>query len=122
MNEMRFPEVPQSAPPPPEPQPPREAGSLALGVALAWIINVVGGAIAVGIVLLLLRHPGSAVSPLIALGWIPLAASIGLGVWMILKGPRRTGIGIFIGIGSIWAVQLLLMAACFGLLIAFSGH
>lgn len=123
MNEMRLPETPPpSPPPPPEPQPPREAGSLALGVALAWIINVVGGAIFFGLVVLLMRHPGSGISPLVALGWIPFAASVALAVWMVVKGPKRTGIGIFIGIGSIWAVQLLLVAACFGIFFAFSGH
>jgi hypothetical protein len=41
---------------------------------------------------------------------------------MIAKSPKRTGIGGLVGIGSIWAVQLLLVAACFGIIFTVSGH
>lgn len=67
------------------------------------------------------RHRSPSV-PLFVMGWLPFFVSVGLAIWMIVKGPKRTGIGIIIGIGSIWAVSLLLVAACFGIIFAVSGR
>ena len=126
MNEMRFPEAPPptSTPPPVEPAQPPSEGSLALGVGLAWLIYFVGSIVFAILGMWLFARPGAGAvaAPLVVLGAIPLLATIALATWMTVKGPRRTGIGIFIGIGSVWAVQLLLVAACFGIIFALSGH
>lgn len=124
MSEMRLPDVdPGSLPPrpPPPATPAREDGSLALGVGLAWLINV-GGGILVFILASMLLRASSGGMAIIAISWLPLLASIALAIWMITKGPRRTGIGIFIGIGSIFAVSLLLVAACFGIFFVLAGR
>jgi hypothetical protein len=121
MNEFRMDPVPPPSPPlPAQPPVPRYGGSLVLGVALAWIINVVGG-----FALLALATVGRTILPsrpflLAGLNGLPLLASVLLGAWMVVKGPRRTGIGVFIGIGSIFAVGILLVAACFGLVLMIS--
>lgn len=127
MNEIRLPE--RAEPPEPAlapvPAPVKDpaAGSLALGVALAWGINIIGGAILWGIGSFLLQplFHGSLVVVGVT-GLLPSLVTIGLAIWMIRKGPRRTGIGILIGIASMWAVQLLLIAACFGVIIFVSGR
>lgn len=130
MSEMRLPE--RSDPPAPTPTPPPvtdkgpQSGSLALGVALAWAILVVGNMIVfgllVGLAALLGRRPGALPFAFYAVGWIPFLVTVSLAIRMIVKGPKRTGIGIIIGIGSIWAVGLLLVAACFGIFFLGSGH
>lgn len=122
MSEMRLPDVdPESLPPrpPPPAAPVRQDGSLALGVGLAWLINVGGGIVLFFFANIFLRQDGVA---LIAIGWVPTIASIALAIWMIVNGPRRTGVGIFIGIGSIFAVSLLLVAACFGIVFVLLGR
>ena len=124
MSDLQIPErgdPPAPAPPPPLEHDPR-AGSLALGVALAWGINVIGSIIIFGIAMLLIGRFRSPSAPLFVLGWLPFLTSVGLAVWMIVKGPRKTGLGIIIGIGSIWAVSLLLMAACFGIFFLGNWH
>jgi hypothetical protein len=126
MSEIQMPErgdppVPPPAPRPPPGRDPRD-GSLALGVGLAWGINVVGSIVIFGIAMLLAGRSRSPSAPLFVLGWLPFLASVGLAVWMIVKGPRRTGIGIIIGIGSMWAVSLLLVAACFGIFFLGNWH
>ncbi|HJP99291.1 MAG TPA: hypothetical protein VJ862_12065, partial [Rhodanobacteraceae bacterium] len=72
MSEMQLPERggPPTPAPAPKPAPIRDprAGSLALGVALAWIINIVGGAIVFGLTMLLASRAGTA---LFGLGWLP---------------------------------------------------
>lgn len=128
MSEMQMPErgdPPAPAPAPtPAPPPDRDprAGSLALGVALAWGINVIGSMVIFGIAMLLAGRSRSLSAPLFVLGWLPFLASVGLAIWMIVKGPRRTGLGIIIGIGSMWAVSLLLVAACFGIFFLGNWH
>lgn len=122
MSELQLPERDDPpAPPPPSERDPR-AGSLALGVALAWGINVIGSIVIFGIAMLLSGRSRSPLAPLFVLGWLPFLASVGLAIWMIVKGPRRTGLGIIIGIGSMWAVSLLLMAACFGIFFLGNWH
>lgn len=119
MNEMRFPEVPPTAPTPtpPEPTQPPSEGSLALGVGLAWLI-IVGG----GILVSAMGYLRSVGMLMLLMGPLPFFASIALGIWMLVKGPRRTGLGIFIGIGSIAAVMMLLVAACFGYFVSSWGR
>lgn len=123
MSELQMPERGDPPAPAPTPAPPPEhaagTGSLVLGVALAWIINLGGGVVVFCLTRLLIPRGGTA---LFSLGWLPFLISVGLAVWMIVKGPRRTGIGILIGIGSMWAVTLLLVAACFGIFFMGNWH
>lgn len=92
-------------------------GSLALGVALAWVI-IVGGYILIAALLML----GSTMSNFFpGVGYAVLAvapeiAAALVAVTLINRGKRRTGKGILIGLASFAAVALLLVAACFGLL------
>src|SRR6185312_9570371 len=111
MSEMRL-EPPTSAPSPPPPLPPppgnpeSHRGSLALGVGLAWLI-MVGGEI-------LLVMVGLGMGRLGAL-WLPPLAILAGGVVMLKGSHPRTGKGMLLGLLSIVAVLLLLVAACFGL-------
>lgn len=112
MSEMRL-EPPASAPSPPPPAPPSEppaGGSLAAGVALAWATMIASEVLLVMV---------SAISFGNILGAI-LLPPVAIGVWgiVLLKGNKpRTGKGLLLGLLSIVAVALLLVAACFGLFI-----
>ena len=112
MSEMRL-EPPTSAPSPPPPLPEGAEpyrGSLALGVGLAWLI-MIGGEILLGMVLI----SGLSMGLLGAL-WLPPLAIVVAGVAMLRGDHARTGKGMLLGLLSIVAVLLLLVAACFGLL------
>lgn len=107
MTEMRL-EPPTSAPSPP-PLPPEStpsAGSLAAGIGLAWLIVVAGEILA-----FMTRSSGAL--------WLPPLALIVWAVVLLIQGKSRTGKGMFLGLLSIVAVLLLLVAACFGLMSNF---
>lgn len=92
-------------------------GSLAAGVGLAWAI-VIGGYALIATLLGLLSDwlawvPAAAFT-IMALA--PIVAAALVAVRATNRGKRRTGRGILIGLVSIAAVALLLVAACFGLL------
>lgn len=114
MNEMRL-EPPNSVPsqspaprpPSPDGKPEAPAGSLAAGVGLTWLVMVVGEILVVmtgnlGVIL-----GGIGVPPLIVIVWAFVLLS---------QGKSRTGKGMFLGLLSVIAVLLLLVAACFGLM------
>jgi hypothetical protein len=113
MNEMRL-EPPTSVPSPP-PAPPSipgnipepSTGSLAAGVGLAWLVMVVGE--------VLVLMTGSLGTILGGIGLPPLAVIV-WAVVLLNRGKSRTGKGMFLGLLSIVAVLLLLVAACFGLM------
>lgn len=113
MNEMRL-EPPRSAPPPTPPPsggaPAPPGGSLAAGVGLAWLIMVVGE--------LLVMLTGSLGAILGGIGLPPLAVIVWAFV-LLSQGKSRTGKGMFLGLLSVIAVLLLLVAACFGLMSNF---
>lgn len=113
MSEMRL-EPPTSVPSPPTAPSPlpgnaREpsTGSLAAGVGLAWLVMVVGE--------VLVLFTGSLTAILSGL-WLPPLAVIVWAVVLLNRGKSRTGKGMFLGLLSIVAVLLLLVAACFGLM------
>lgn len=112
MSEMRL-EPPTSAPSPPPPvphEPEPSAGSLAAGVGLAWAIMIIGE------ILVMMTNNLSAI-----LGGI-LLPPLAIIVWgtVLLNGDKpRTGKGMFLGLLSIVAVLLLLVAACFGLISSY---
>lgn len=109
MSEMRL-EPPTSAPSPPPSLPHDEdpsTGSLAAGVGLAWLIMLVGEILVVmtgnlGIIL-----GGMLLPPLAIVVWA---------VVLLNQGKSRTGKGMFLGLLSIVAVLVLLVAACFGIM------
>jgi hypothetical protein len=113
MNEMRL-EPPRSAPPPTPPPsggaPAPLGGSLAAGVGLAWLVMVVGE--------LLVMLTGSLGAILGGIGLPPLAVIVWAFV-LLGQGKSRTGKGMFLGLLSVIAVVLLLVAACFGLMSNF---
>lgn len=104
----------------PAPVPPAGSaaeGSLAAGVGLAWLI-VIGGYL---VILTLLATLATVLDWVPAGGYLllavaPVIAAVLLAVRQVNRGRRRTGKGILIGLVSIAAVTLLLVAACFGLL------
>ena len=87
-------------------------GSLLLGVACAWGMLI--GGYALPATLLGLGNGGNdgAVVLLLALPWLGMLALI---VWFASTGRSRSALGIVVGIGTIIAVGVLLLAACFGL-------
>jgi hypothetical protein len=115
MNEMRLePPTPVPAPPPVPPpsgtEPGSPGGSLAAGVGLAWLVMVVGE--------ILVLMTGSLGAILGGIGLPPLAVIVWAFV-LLGQGKSRTGKGMFLGLLSVIAVLLLLMAACFGLMSHF---
>lgn len=126
MNEMRLPE--QSEPPPPAlpPRPISETGSLTRGFSLAWLIIIAGHVILFGLAVLLSSVFHGASGPAVAvaaLAWfLPELVTIAVGIWLLVSGRRRTGLGVMLGLASVWAVCLLLVAACFGVMVSSWGH
>ncbi|MGA7295956.1 MAG: hypothetical protein WBW92_00415 [Rhodanobacteraceae bacterium] len=104
-----------AAPPPPQTddphdsQQPAKPGSLGAGIAYAWLIAVIG-------------------HPLLLMAFAPLGLFlpeliiIGLAVLMYGKGHSKTGSGLLLGLASVVAVALLLVAACFGVIGLGSYH
>jgi hypothetical protein len=104
--------------PPPLPKRPTAGGSLGAGVGFAWAV-VVGGYI-VSFILVAATGDLSNGGTFVFFLLLPWLAVIALAVFFALRDRPRTAIGIVIGIASIIAVALLLVAACFGL-IGMSG-
>jgi len=98
-----------------DPQPdPR--GSRWLGFGLFWLILIGGGMVA-GIVASaasMLFHGATLVFSLATL--LPWIAPLVVAIWLANKGKTRTAQGIAFGFLSLFAVGLLLVAACFGIL------
>ena len=86
-----------------EPEPRRGGGSVWGGIGIAWLIMVLGE-----VVILPTRA--------LPFGLLPPAAILALGIFMLFGDNPRTGKGLLLGLASIFAVILLLVAACFGLL------
>jgi len=111
MSEFRL-EPPTSVPPPPPPPVPEHSppdkGSLAAGVGLAWLVMVIGE--------LLVFMAGSSFNSIMVGVLLPPVAIVIWAVVLLGQGKTRTGKGMFLGLLSIVAVLLLLVAACFGLL------
>lgn len=86
-----------------EPEPPRDGGSVWGGIGIAWLIMVLGE-----VVVLPTRNLSS--------GLLPPAVILVAGIIKLSGDTPRTGKGLLLGLASIFAVALLLVAACFGLL------
>jgi surface polysaccharide O-acyltransferase-like enzyme len=97
-----------------EPEPPQSEGSLAAGIGLAWVVMVVGEILFGGL--------GISAHPLFLAGWfIPALVVVIWSISLIRRGVRRTGKGMLLGLASVVAVALLLVAACFGLFMMGGG-
>lgn len=96
-------------------KPPEDNGSLGTGIGLAWLIAVVGTptcfAISAPIASMLRAY-----WLVYALWLLPYLLIIILAIVNYRKGKSRTGLGLMLGLLSMIAVALLLVAACFGLL------
>jgi hypothetical protein len=111
---MNVPIDPRPEPPPawqPSRQPANAKGSLWLGFGLAWLVVVAGNIVALMLVGLM-RDGGSALA-ILALPWL---AVFGLIIWLATSGKTRTAGGVAIGLATIAAIAVLLVAACFSLL------
>ncbi|MBT2118474.1 hypothetical protein KK141_20075 [Dyella sp. LX-66] len=92
---------------PPAAPAPKDQGSLWGGIGLAWAVMVGGEAVlfSAGLV-----------------AWVvPPVAIVVWAVVLLIQGRTRTGRGMLLGLASIVAVALLLVAACFGLLMSGGG-
>lgn len=104
--------------PPPAATP--DKGSVLVGFLVGWgamiASTVVAGALMAGAGALMTGW-NSAFS-LIAMigGLLPLASLIGLIIWYAMKGKSRSALGVAAAFGSLLALCLLLVAACFGLM------
>lgn len=97
-------------------------GSRWLGFGLFWLILIGGGMLA-GIVASaagVLFHgigAGGIGIGLMSLSWLlPWVGPLVVAIWLASKGKTRTAQGIAFGFLSLFAVGLLLVAACFGIL------
>jgi hypothetical protein len=105
-------------PPPssfPRKKSPEDNGSLGTGIGLAWAIAVVGTPLCIAFTATL--HTGS--DQLFVLWLLPYLLIVILAIVSYRKGKPRTGHGFLLGLLSIFAVALLLVAACFGM---FAGR
>jgi hypothetical protein len=78
-------------------------GSVWGGIGMAWLIMVLGEA--------LLLPSGT-----LSLGLLPPVVILIAGIVKLSGDTPRTGKGLLLGLASIFAVVLLLVAACFGML------
>jgi hypothetical protein len=113
---MRL-EPPTSAPSPPPPvphEPDTSGGSLAAGVGLAWLVMIVGEVLVMTLILMT-----DSLGAILVGFLLPPLAIVVWGVGLVNGDKRRTGMGMLLGLLSIFAVVLLLVAACFGLINAY---
>ena len=95
-------------------------GSRWLGFGLFWLA-LIGGGMVSGIIASAAGMLFHGAAPLFALaGLLPWIAPLVLAIWLANKGKTRTAQGIAFGFLSLFAVGLLLVAACFGI-IALNG-
>lgn len=97
------------------------------GFGLAWLIIIAGHVILFGLAILLSKAFNGASGPALAvaaaLAWfLPELVTVAVGIWLLVSGRRRTGLGVMLGLASVWAVCLLLVAACFGVMVSSWGH
>lgn len=100
-------------------KPSEDNGSLGAGIGLAWAIAVVGTPLCVAMTASLNANFST---PVFALWLLPYLLIIGLAIFQYRKGKPRTGLGLMLGLLSIVAVALLLVAACFGMLSNLNTH
>ena len=113
---MSSPEPTQPSLPPPT-QPPADTGSLMAGFLLGWGA-MIAGVLVNGIFWALQSSLGFPAFGMVFVGFgsLPLVAMIVLAVWFANRGKSRSAAGVLLAFGSMVALVLLLVAACFGIL------
>ncbi|GLQ93668.1 hypothetical protein [Dyella acidisoli] len=91
----------------------KDHGSLGLGIGLAWAIAILGSLLGFVIITSFYAVHSSWIA---ALFLLPYLLIVILAVFQYRTGKTRTGLGLMLGLLSIIAVALLLVAACFGML------
>lgn len=96
-----------------------DKGSLLIGFLVGWGA-MIGATVVAGVVMagggaLMQFSSAFAVIASIA-GLLPLASLIALIVWYANHGKTRSALGVVAAFGSLLALCLLLVAACFGLM------
>lgn len=104
---------------PPAPETSRE-GDLAQGVGFAWLIAVFGHVLLIILSFALGSH--LSLMSLLFLLVLPEMAIVVMAIVFQRKGQSRTARGALLGLASILALALLLMAACFGLFALGNGY
>jgi len=101
--------------------PPPDKGSRLKGFLLGWAA-IFGGVIANmwfwGLQNSLQMRSADILA--VTIGSLPLLAPIALMIWFASQDKPRSAIGVLLAFGSLIALVLLLVAACFGLLV-FNG-
>ena len=87
---------------------PARPGSISKGIGLAWLIMVVGEPISFS--------AGTTFAA--AFVFVPPLAIMVAGVTLLVQTGSRTGTGLLLGLVTVLATALLLVAACFGLFVA----
>ena len=102
-----------------------DKGSVLIGFLVGWGV-MIASTVASGIVVAgagPLMHWSSAFSVIgLLASLLPLASLIGLIVWYAQKGKSRSAWGVVAAFGSLLALCLLLVAACFGLMAGTNWH
>jgi hypothetical protein len=108
-------ENPDQLPPPPSP----DKGSMLIGFFVGWGVLVasivVAGAVIAGVGAMMNWNSASMVIAQL-IGLLPIASMIGLVIWYAQRGKTRSALGVAATFGSLLALALLLVAACFGLM------
>jgi hypothetical protein len=113
--------APDPAPPtePPPPTPPADNGSLLVGFVLGWVAMIVG--VVVNALFWALQSslglPGTDFV-FLGVGTLPLLAMVALAIWFGNQGKSRAVRGVLLAFGSMIGLVLLLVAACFGILLS----
>ncbi len=94
------------------------------GFFIGWGV-LIGGSLIAGMLMALTAGLFGFTRGMTALSWmfgmLPQAALIAALVWAFVNGKTRTGLGILAAIGSMIALVILLVAACFGLMASSGG-
>lgn len=100
---------------PPPAQRPVDKGSLLIGFVLGWVVMAVS---VVANVLFWSLQSTLNMSDYagVIFGCMPLIAMIALMVWFAFRNESRSVSGVLLAFGSMIALILLLVAACFGIL------
>jgi hypothetical protein len=105
-----------------KPQPPTpeaDLGSAVVGFILGWVAMIVG--VVVNVVFWTVQSSMGMPSPgfiFFGVGSFPLLAMVGLLAWFASKGKSRSVKGVLLAFASMVGLTLLLVAACFGILLS----
>jgi drug/metabolite transporter (DMT)-like permease len=110
-----------TTPPAPQPSqtPPPDNGSMVVGFVLGWVAMIVG--VVCNALFWALQSslglPGQDFV-FLGVGTLPLLAMVALAIWFSNQHKSRSVRGVLLAFGSMIALVLLLVAACFGILLS----